>query len=78
MTPKTNWQPGQPLPTYADRATAAAIITHHFFPISHRTIEKWPLTVRRPNKTCVYRVEELLTLAERKLAEAHAYKQAEG
>ncbi len=78
MAPKSNWQPGEPLPAYADRPTAAAIVTHHCFPISHRTIEKWPLTVRRPNKTCVYSVDEVLEVAERKLAEAYAYKQAEG
>ena len=48
------WQPEQPLPTYADKATAAAIITHHFFPISPRTLERWPLTVRRPNKATIY------------------------
>ena len=50
---KTAWQPEQPLPQYADKATAAAIITHHFFPISPRTLERWPLTVRRPNKATI-------------------------
>jgi hypothetical protein len=54
MALKQTWQPEQPLPTYADKATAAAIITHHFFPISPRTLERWPLTVRRPNKATIY------------------------
>jgi hypothetical protein len=79
------WQPEQPLPTYADKATAAAIITHHFFPISPRTLERWPLTVRRPNKatiydlrSTIYEVDELMQHAEAKLQSAYAYKQAEG
>ena len=75
---KTTWQPDQPLPQYADKSTAAAIITHHFFPISPRTLERWPLTVRRPNKATVYAVAEVMAVAEGKLNSAYAYKQAEG
>jgi len=75
---KTAWQPEQPLPQYADKPTAAAIVTHHFFPISPRTLERWPLTVRRPNKATVYEVDELMAVAEAKLKSAYAYKQAEG
>ena len=60
-----NWQPKQPLPRYADRKTLAAIITHNFFPISHRTLQTWPLTVRRPNRAAVYEVAEALELAEK-------------
>ncbi len=73
----TAWQPDQPLPKFADRATAAAIITHHFFPISPRTLERWPLTVRRPNKATIYEVNELMQYAEAKLQKAYAYKQVE-
>ena len=73
-----HWRPGSPLPHYADKATAAAIITHHFFPISPRTIERWPLTVRRPNKATIYEVSELMVFAEEKLNAAYAYKQTEG
>ena len=75
---KTAWQPEQPLPQYADKPTAAAIITHHFSPISPRTLERWPLTVRRPNKAAVYEVGELMAFAERKFNSAYVYKQAEG
>ena len=78
MTRKTAWQPEQPLPQYADKATAAAIITHHFFPISPRTLERWPLTVRRPNKATIYEVDELMKYAEAKLQSAYTYKQVEG
>ena len=76
MTLKTStWQPEQPLPRYADRKTLAAIITHNFFPISHRTLQTWPLTVRRPNLAAVYEVAEALEVAEQKLEGAIAYKQ---
>ena len=74
----TTWSPGQPLPIYADRKTLAAIITHNFFPINHRTLERWPLTARRPNKAVVYHVKEALEYAERQLESACAYKQAWG
>lgn len=73
-----HWRPGSLLPLYADKATAAAIITHHFFPISPRTIERWPLTVRRPNKATIYEVIELMAFAEEKLNSAYFYKQTEG
>ncbi len=69
------WLPAQPLPKYADKVTAAAIITHLFFPISPRSLEKWPLTVRRPNKAAIYDVAELLIQAEARLNAASAYKQ---
>ena len=75
MALKQTWQPEQPLPQYADKATAAAIITHPFFPISPRTLERWPLTVRRPNKATIYEVSELMGYAEAKLRNAYAYKQ---
>ncbi|MDA9855468.1 hypothetical protein N9C80_03470 [Paracoccaceae bacterium] len=69
------WQPELPLPRYADRKTLAAIITHNFFPISHRTLQTWPLTVRRPNRAAVYEVTEALEFAEQKLEGAISYKQ---
>ena len=75
MPRKPNWTPPQPLPKYADKVTAAAIITHLFFPISPRSLEKWPLTVRRPNKAVIYEVSELLKQAEARLSAASAYKQ---
>jgi len=71
------WQPGQPVPVRANRPTSAALVTHFYFPISPRTLERWPLTVRRPNKVAIYEVEELMRIAEQKLNAACAYKQAE-
>lgn len=73
----SNWIPSQPLPQFADKVTSAAIVSHHFFPISPRTLERWPLTVRRPNKVAIFEVDELMQVAEKKLNAAHAYKQAE-
>ena len=57
MLRTTKWHPDQPLPKYADKATAAAIVTHLFFPISPRTLEKWPLVVRRPNKAAIFELQ---------------------
>lgn len=71
------WAPEQPLPKYADRKTLAAIITHHCFPISHRTLQTWPLTVRRPNRAAVYDVNEALEYAQTKLDKSVCYKQGE-
>ena len=78
MAQDSTWQPEQPLPQYADKATTAAIITHYHFPIRPRTLERWPLTVRRPNKAAIYEVAEALACAEAKLNSAHVYKQVEG
>jgi len=71
------WAPEQPLPKYADRKTLAAIITHHCLPISHRTLQTWPLTVRRPNRAAVYDVGEALECAQSKLDKSVCYKQGE-
>ena len=72
------WSPDQPLPRYADRKTLAVIITHRCFPISPRTLERWPLTARKPNKAVVYDVTEALEYAEQQLNKAYAYKQTGG
>ena len=73
----TQWVPEQPLPYFADRNTLAAIISHHYFPIRPRTLEKWPLIVRRPNRATIYNVQEAMELAKAKFESAIVYKQAE-
>lgn len=75
MKMKSDWMPGQPLPKNADKVTGAAIITHLFFPISPRTLEKWPLTVQRPNKATIYQVAELCAVAQAKLDASPTFKQ---
>ena len=78
MLQNNHWLPDQPLPRYADRKTLAAIITHRCFPISPRTLERWPLTTRKPNKAAVYNVTEALEYAEKQLNDAYAYMQTGG
>ena len=77
-TKKTTWTPNDPVPPYADRNTTAAIISHHLFPVSPRTIATWPLTISRPNRSAIYEVKEALDYAKRKLREAVWYKQGGG
>ena len=74
----SNWAPEEPLPNFADRKTLAAIITHHYFPVSHRTIQNWPLTVRRPNRAAVFEVAEAMEYAKAKLERSPCYIQGEG
>ena len=64
MTRKTTWLPDQPLPQYADKQTAAAIITHFYFPISPRTLERWRWTGEGPaflkiGGRVIYRLEDV-------------------
>ncbi len=58
------------LPARVDRRRGAAIITHRYFPVSHRTLESWPLTWRRVNGRALVDTAELLAFAEAKLAAA--------
>lgn len=37
------------LPNNVDRRTGAALVTKHLFPVSHRTLEAWPLPTRNVN-----------------------------
>lgn len=70
------WTAEKPLPIYADRRTCAAIVTHFFFPVMPRTIATWPLVAKRPNRTVVYEVDELMAYAAKRLNEAYSYRQA--
>jgi hypothetical protein len=58
------WTAEKPLPLYADRKTCAAIVTHFRFPVMPKTIATWPLDARKPNRTVVYEVSELLIICE--------------
>jgi hypothetical protein len=73
-----SWVAGQPLPRNADRKTIAAIITALCFPVSPRTIERWPLPVRKVNGAALYETSVALAMAEAKLAAARVYKLASG
>ena len=37
------------LPKRVDRKTGAKLVTDRFFPVSHRSLEAWPLTWRHVN-----------------------------
>lgn len=52
------------LPAHIDRRTAASLVARHFFPVSHRTIEAWPLTKRRFNGRAFYATAEVIAYAK--------------
>lgn len=54
-------------PAQVDRKAGAALVTQHYFPVSHRTLEAWPLTWRHVNGKAVCETAELFALAEAKL-----------
>ena len=70
--------PGVPelsrLPRYVDRRTGAALLTQHFFPASHRSLEVWPLTWRHVNGRALVETAELFAVAQSKLDAAPAIR----
>jgi hypothetical protein len=63
-----------PLPVRVDRRTAANLVTQRYFPISYRTVEAWPLTVRRVNGKATVETAELFAFAQSKLDAAPPIK----
>jgi hypothetical protein len=61
-------------PARVDRQVGAALISHHLFPISPRTLERWPVTWRRINGRALVDTDELLMEAQRLVAEAPQLK----
>jgi hypothetical protein len=59
--------PDTVLPTRVDRKTGAELVTRHFFPISPRTLETWPLPWRHLNGKAVCETTDLFALAQAKL-----------
>lgn len=57
------------LPVNVDRRTGAELVTRYLFPVSHRTLERWPLTGRVVNGRLVFPTVELFAHA-RALMEA--------
>lgn len=55
------------LPRRVDRRRAAELVTRHHFPVSHRTLEVWPLTWRHVNGYAVCDTAELFAVAQAKL-----------
>ncbi|MDA8249547.1 MAG: hypothetical protein M0Z28_10240 [Rhodospirillales bacterium] len=55
------------LPVRVDRRGGAAIVTRYFFPVSHRSLEAWPLPVRHVNGKATIATADLVALAREKL-----------
>lgn len=51
------------LPVNVDRQRGAALVTRYLFPVSHRTLERWPLTGRVVNGRLVFPTAELFAHA---------------
>ena len=60
------------LPVRLDRRLAAKIVSERFFPISHRTLERWPLAWRRLNGRALVDTHELLAEAQRRVEDSAA------
>lgn len=58
------------LPVRVGRKAAAEIVTDRFFPVSHRTLERWPLRWRRVNGRALVETADLLAEAQRRVDEA--------
>jgi hypothetical protein len=58
------------LPVRVGRRMAAAIVTGNFFPVSHRTLERWPLNWRHVNGRALVKTSDLLAEAQRRVDEA--------
>ncbi len=57
-------------PERMDRRQAAAFVTKHYFPVSPRSLEKWPLTWLHVNGKALAATTEYAVVAEAKLAAA--------
>ena len=62
------------MPARVDRRTGAALISYHFFPISPRTLERWPIAWRRINGRALANVSDLLSEAKRRVDIAPAIR----
>lgn len=58
------------LPVNVDRRTGAALITKYLFPVSHRSLEAWPLPTRHVNGRAVVPTAKLFEIAFAKLIAA--------
>jgi hypothetical protein len=57
-------------PINIDRRAGADLITKHLFPVSHRTLESWPLPTQLVNGKAIVSTRTLLEVAYAKLASA--------
>jgi hypothetical protein len=64
----------EPHPRFVDRRRGAEIVSHECFPVSHRSLETWPLVWRRVNGKAITSTDELLAEARRRLDAAPAIR----
>ena len=64
-------------PVRVGRRVAAEIVTNNFFPVSHRTLERWPLKWRRVNGRALVATSELFAEAQRRVDEAPEIRSGE-
>jgi hypothetical protein len=57
-------------PVYSDRIPGAALVSHHILPVSHRSLEAWPLPWQRPYGRAITPTIALLAVAYSKLSAA--------
>jgi hypothetical protein len=57
-------------PPNVDRRKGADLITKHLFPVSHRSLEAWPLPTRQVNGRAIISTATLFEVAYAKLAAA--------
>ena len=74
MTIKVQEKSVRDLPVRVHRKLAAEIVSARYFPISHRTLERWPLTWRRLNGRALVDTDELLAEAHRRVEESAAVR----
>lgn len=57
-------------PARIDRRTAADLITKHLFPVSHRSLEAWPLLTQRVNGKAIVSTAQVFETAFARLSAA--------
>jgi hypothetical protein len=62
------------LPVNVDRQRGAELVTRYFFPVSHRTLERWPLTGRVVNGRLVFATSDLFAHARAMMDAAPSIK----
>ena len=58
------------LPPRVNRRDGATLITHYFFPVSPRTLERWPVKWLRINGRALVETSELMKEAQQRVASA--------
>jgi hypothetical protein len=66
------------LPRRMTRREGAELIRAHFFPVSPRTLEVWPLAVTRVNNRALVETAELVAEAQRRLDAAPKIRAGRG